>query len=584
MKRCFGKGLPLLFFLAVSINGLGGTFDTLRSLSPEIRSVQAREIYKKNFRNADSVTAFNGLLELENFAKSIPDKSLEIYVNILRADYLSIRKGLNDWSRDYHQNTIDLSNRHGLLADAAINTQRLAAYYNTHKDYVSAYRYFLEAQQLFEDIGFENVPDVDSKMHEFAIFYYRHGDYQSAQNILLKAINYDSVGSRERIQMFNTLALTFHRQSVYDEALRYYADALSLSENIGDTAWIGIVSGNIGTVYLLQGKYDLSRALLWKDYQLSMRFKDEWTAVGSVLRLAQSNIYLGNLKEAASHIVLAEEIIDRVNDLERYILYYETKVLWFEVNKEAEQAFPYLKKLESAKDSLNKIKNEKAVDRVKLDWEMEKYQANMSQVKADTAMALLRRNTFIGMLFLIIVIILLFHNRQKLKQKQEREAFEANEAILKLEKKNAEEELQNATAALANYTENLKDKNDLIEEFKTEIEKLHSQLNQPFDAEKLRHLENMMSAHIMTNDKWDEFKRLFEKVHSGFFFRLRERFPGISDSDTRLLSLMRLGLQNREMCNMLGVSLEAVKKAKQRLRKKIDLPEENDLNEIVSSI
>ena len=37
---------------------------------------------------------------------------------------------------------------------------------------------------------------------------------------------------------------------------------------------------------------------------------------------------------------------------------------------------------------------------------------------------------------------------------------------------------------------------------------------------------------------------------------------------TRLLALIRLKLNNREMAGMLGITVEGVKKAKQRLRKK----------------
>jgi DNA-binding NarL/FixJ family response regulator len=73
-------------------------------------------------------------------------------------------------------------------------------------------------------------------------------------------------------------------------------------------------------------------------------------------------------------------------------------------------------------------------------------------------------------------------------------------------------------------------------------------------------------------------------VHAGFLLRLKERFIQVTETDVRLLTLLKLGLNNREMSNMLGVTTEAIKKSRQRLRKKINLPEDQTLEEVVATI
>jgi DNA-binding CsgD family transcriptional regulator len=77
---------------------------------------------------------------------------------------------------------------------------------------------------------------------------------------------------------------------------------------------------------------------------------------------------------------------------------------------------------------------------------------------------------------------------------------------------------------------------------------------------------------------------LFDRVHYGFIARLRSKFDVITETDIRLLALIKLGLNNREMSNALGVTQEAIKKSRQRLRKKIELPEEESLERIVAGI
>jgi len=54
------------------------------------------------------------------------------------------------------------------------------------------------------------------------------------------------------------------------------------------------------------------------------------------------------------------------------------------------------------------------------------------------------------------------------------------------------------------------------------------------------------------------------------FEKLTNQYPDLADSELRLLALMNLHLSNNELAEKLSVSLEGVKKAKQRLKKKIN--------------
>ena len=83
---------------------------------------------------------------------------------------------------------------------------------------------------------------------------------------------------------------------------------------------------------------------------------------------------------------------------------------------------------------------------------------------------------------------------------------------------------------------------------------------------------------------WENFSHLFDKVHTGFLVKLKEKFPHLTPAEVRLLSLTRLKLSTKEMASMLGVSADTIKKTRQRLRKKIDLAEDQSLEDIVGYI
>ncbi|HEX7692721.1 MAG TPA: 7TM diverse intracellular signaling domain-containing protein [Sediminibacterium sp.] len=145
-------------------------------------------------------------------------------------------------------------------------------------------------------------------------------------------------------------------------------------------------------------------------------------------------------------------------------------------------------------------------------------------------------------------------------------------------------EKKHLQAELAGFTEHLKQKNTLIEKFRQDMAALEQQLNGNTEAARERQadIEKLLQSIILTEDDWIAFRKLFDKVYAGYIFRLKEKYPQLTDSDLRLITLMKLQLNYREMSNMLGVTTEAVRKSKQRLRKKLGLTEEELVEELIA--
>jgi DNA-binding CsgD family transcriptional regulator len=89
---------------------------------------------------------------------------------------------------------------------------------------------------------------------------------------------------------------------------------------------------------------------------------------------------------------------------------------------------------------------------------------------------------------------------------------------------------------------------------------------------------------ILTEDDWNEFRTLFEKVQIGFFDKLKQQFPDLTPSEQRLLALMKLKLSKREMAGMLGIAPDSIKKTRQRIRKKINVMDDVALEELVAAL
>lgn len=86
---------------------------------------------------------------------------------------------------------------------------------------------------------------------------------------------------------------------------------------------------------------------------------------------------------------------------------------------------------------------------------------------------------------------------------------------------------------------------------------------------------------ILTSDDWLNFKSIFESNFPGFINALRNRYPNLSEGEERLFLLIKLNLSNTEIKNILGISEEGVKKAKFRLKKRIELTKGQSLDDFI---
>lgn len=101
------------------------------------------------------------------------------------------------------------------------------------------------------------------------------------------------------------------------------------------------------------------------------------------------------------------------------------------------------------------------------------------------------------------------------------------------------------------------------------------------DEESLDHLSSLTGFRLLTDEDWEQFKILFEKVYKGFFVKLKNSNWNLTVGETRLLALIKLKLETREIANMLGISPESVKKSKHHLRKKLSIDPQDSLENLV---
>ncbi|MBX2816016.1 MAG: hypothetical protein KTR24_08460 [Saprospiraceae bacterium] len=99
----------------------------------------------------------------------------------------------------------------------------------------------------------------------------------------------------------------------------------------------------------------------------------------------------------------------------------------------------------------------------------------------------------------------------------------------------------------------------------------------------LRKIRRKLSTNINMEEGWKSFREQFLKVHPDFFKNLREEYPKLTQNDLRHCAYIKMGLNTKEISQLLGINPSSVQISRVRLKKKMNLDRGTDLQDFVRS-
>jgi len=432
--------------------------------------------------------------------------------------------------------------------------------------YGPAFEYLRKAQQVFEAEENKNSPVVLRYTGMLGYSYYSFGEYELAIPYFKKTSELPAYWNKVLSfpNVYNSIGLCYRAIMKYDSAALWFNRAHDAARSMNDSFYMALAHGNLGYTYFLQNRYDESIPLLETDYEVSTKSREWGSAANAGLLLATIFIEKKQFHEAEKWMTLCRDFVYSNNDVNMRKKWYENLYHYYKARGEHKLIDRYADSLLMYKDSVTAFRDKRTYNQAVLKIEAEKHRTEVVELEHRRKQLIMLRNGLLIGVLLLGIIALLGANRQLLKRNKEKEL--------------AKKELLFAQQELMGYTQTLKEKNTLLEQLRNEI---HNQQN---GNDRVENLNKLFSTTILTDEDWKKFRDLYEKVYPGFFIRLKEKMPGLSAADTRLIALTKLQLPAKDMAAMLGVSYDAIKKARQRLRKKINLPEEGELEELVEMI
>jgi ligand-binding sensor domain-containing protein/DNA-binding CsgD family transcriptional regulator len=183
-----------------------------------------------------------------------------------------------------------------------------------------------------------------------------------------------------------------------------------------------------------------------------------------------------------------------------------------------------------------------------------------------------------------IVAFLVFLDSKRMEAHQKR-LMKAEQEILKLRNERLSEEVKEKNAQLSAALLQTAHKNTSLDKLKKQL--LDIGRDKTADAtqkKEIRQLVRKIDSELSSEDYWEQFQLNFDQVHQQFSQLLHLRHPELTPNEIRLCCLLRINMTNREIAAIQNTSLSAVEKSKYRLKKKLGLDREADLNAYVLGI
>lgn len=439
--------------------------------------------------------------------------------------------------------------------------------------YALAFENLLAADEIFKKIGYKNVPMMSKYLHDFALDYFFFQDYQKAILYMKESIKLPKYNNNLDIQRYNTLGSTYLKLGRLDNAYHYFNIAYKKAKIYKDTVWIGIIADNKGETLYEKGEYQ--KAL---GYFLENENNFTGTQHSTALNLTKTYLKLGNTKKATEYLLLARKLFPKsqsdvfgnqqVIEREKQDYYHVNRQYYLALD-DYKTAFLYADSLHTVEKALDRKYNAlvvgKATDQLKLLQSKMELQIHEKEKRI--------KNIIIISLIVIFILgtgVFLFISKNKKKLNLQKQLLLSSQLEI------TEQNLKLSELKLDGFKKRIQEKRQLIENMK---QQLASATNVNNDI-----IFQLQQSTILTEEDWQNFKLLFEQVHSDFLTQLKEKYPQLSLAETRFLCLAKLNFSRKEMASALGVSTQSIHTNWYRIRKKLELSESATVEDLIKTI
>ena len=441
-----------------------------------------------------------------------------------------------------------------------------AIFLNQHEQVAESLFYSLKSIELVEKLGSESFYGVENHYRLLGELLYHTREYEKSIEYSRKALlyNFNNAKNKQHIFTLNTIGLAYQKLNKLDSAISYFDKSSTLAANLNEKPWITIPKANKAQIWFTQKKYAAALPLFEADYDEGMKIGDYPNAGNNLQWMAKIYLAEGKNDDALKKARQALQILQPHRKGNAIANTYQTLSAIYKRQNKVDSSDHYLSLYNNIHDSTEAVVAKSNSEIVQLRVDDERNKSKIESLQKEQQNEKMSRNIFINFFLLLSLISYWLYSRQHLKQKQQQQI--------------KEEELKAATEQMQSFTKTIAENLQRIDSLQQQIEQ-HS-----LDPAVKQNLDMLKQKTILTEEDWEVFQDIFEKIYSGFFERLRKINPSITSAELRFASIIRLQMNNKQAGAMLGISPDSARKTRLRLRQRLNLNEDLNIEQVIQSL
>ena len=457
---------------------------------------------------------------------------------------------------EFAEKAKEISEEMDMQKELALSLRVIGLIYIELSNYEKSSKYFFKSLKIFEQI--KDNEGVCKLLSDIGSVNFYQNSYAKALEYYFRSLNIaKEMKDRSGIaRSLNNIAAVYEGMKDYEKAGKYFQEASIINRELGNKLWEGINYLNLGTVRLNLKDYDGSFKRLQQALSIFTELQSKILQAKCHLNLANYFIETNNPDQGMEYATMALKEGEAQNL--KQIIHDAADIIQktYLQKGDKENAYKYIVLKYQMKDSLVLMENKAELTNLELQYEFDKreQQKQIEQQRKDLYILIV----IISLLIALIVIILIL-TRLRVKAKN---------ALLKQQK--LEHQLEFRNKELATNVLSLMKKNEVLSAIS---DKLITIKNQAVKDE-TKDAINKISKEIQKTTEeeiYEEFELRFKQVHSDFYNKLVQRFPGLSPSEQRLCAFLRLNMTTKEISELTGQQPSSLETARYRLRKKLGI-------------
>lgn len=490
---------------------------------------------------------------------------LAIYYCLLADQSFDNEGGRNSFSDKYYLKALDLEKDYNYQNVKAWVKVMYGFYLYRCLKASEALPLLLEGEKGLEDISKDLVLDLTHTYKKLGYFFGTLGDYRTGIKYLELGQQQEGISPKLKAEILDNLGLlTLKSGGDTAQAMKNFEIAQNLALSEKDSLRYAKTLGNQARIYEGMKDYQKALSLLDKDLEISKSLGNNKNTIFALMMRIRLCISMGANREVRQMIKETEYLLEGADD-KKTILELEGHKLNLAIqNGDLKQELNARRRIEQLQDSLRFLDGDPVLSQLKFMADKQKYADKLSLAQALIKKKRAETRLWVILSLFVLVLSFFIYNAFRYRSRKRMREYEYQLLNLKYTKAELDKELMSSKSQLEEYMVYLKRNNEQIDLLSSMLDEMGETSAKDRDE-----LKTLLQSHLITDEKWQEFKLLLAKEFPNLLQDIQAKFPDITESNLRVIVLMKMGLNNREVANVLGVTPDAIKKSMQRLKKKL---------------